>query len=89
MADFQALDIICPPQNKVFVDKGLLCMHAQVIAVSGTGGDEKSAEIYDPDTKEWMLTSALTAGHNCPVDCNLAYSLSMDHPALPWYPYDI
>ena len=39
-------------------------MHAQVIAVSGTGGDEKSAEIYDPDTKKWTLTSALSAGHN-------------------------
>ena len=65
----------------MFVAKGLLCMHAQVIAVSGTGGDEKSAEIYDPDTKEWTLTSALTAGHNNQVGCNLAHSFSMDHPS--------
>lgn len=81
MADIQTLNITGPPKNKEAVAEGLLCMHAQVIAVSGTGGDEKSAEIYDPDTKEWTLTSALTAGHNNQVDCILPHSLSMDHPA--------
>ncbi|KAK9918637.1 hypothetical protein WJX75_005580 [Coccomyxa subellipsoidea] len=43
----------------------LLLPNGKVIAVSGTGGDEKSAEIYDPDTKEWMLTRHGQPGQQC------------------------